>query len=221
MTEPMTTVERRSTPVDRVVEYLFPPLDRLGERAPIAAPLVLILLVSAVTAAQTQAWGLDLSPDPSAVQAFGGLVWILTLLTPLAAALKATVLGVVLWSLLVVLDTPVRLRSLLSILLYGETILALQGPVLLFILLWQGGVRTEGAPVPSGLDYFVDPSQPVLFALAQGVTPFHLAWFVFTGLALAAAARVPRWRGLALAGTLWVLVVGLGVLRAAIIQGGA
>lgn len=207
--------------LDRVAACALPPLGSLGSRGTLVSPLLIVLAMGVATAAGTQAWGWGLAagpggPPPETIRVW---VWVLAASSPLLALLKGAVLALVAWALLVLSDAPTALRPVLSSVLYGEAILSLQGPALLLTLLLQGGVRAGGVPVPTGLDFFVDPAHPVLLALARGFTPFHVAWVGFLAVALAASAGTSRARGLAVSGTLWTLVVGLGVLRAVILQG--
>lgn len=209
--------------LDRIASWALPPLGSLGSRATLVAPLAIVLGVALATAAGTQAWGWTLAagpagPPPEAVRAW---VWVIAASSPLIALVKGGLLALVAWALLVLFGVPSNFRPVLSALLYGEAILSLQGPALLLTLLLQGGVRRGGVPVPTGLDLLVEPAHAVLFALARGVTPFHLVWVGFLGLALAASAKAPRARGFAVSAALWTLVVGLAALRAVLTQGAA
>ncbi|HKJ01783.1 MAG TPA: hypothetical protein VJ997_04990, partial [Longimicrobiales bacterium] len=68
-------------------------------------------------------------------------------------------------------------------------------------------------PVPSGLDAWVGSGGGPLLALAQQVTPFHVAWVVFLALAFGTQPGVSRWRGVGTALLLWGLGTVLAVLR--------
>lgn len=216
-----TAQDRPRGILDRIAYRVLPPLETLGEPGTILTPLVLVLVSSLLTAAAMQAVGGGVpggsALPPASVRPW---LWVLTALTPLFALLRGGLLALVGWAVLVLLGAAPRMRAVLSALLYGEAILALHGPALVLTLLVQGGVRQGPVPVATGLDLFVDPSHPVLLAVARGITPFHLAWLAFLALALASCARVSRSRGLAAGTALWLLVVGLGVLQA-LLAGGA
>jgi len=207
--------------VDRVARWVLPPLGSLGSRATLVAPLGIVLCISLATAAGTRAWGWTLvaaGPPPEELRAW---IWVIAVASPLIAAVKGGVLALVAWALLALLGTPSGIRPVFGALLYGEAILSLQGPALLMTLLLQGGPRSGGVPVPTGLDVLVDPAHPVLLSLARGVTPFHLAWVGFLALALATCAGTSRARGLGVSAAVWSLVVALAALRAVLTQGAA
>jgi len=191
--------------------------------ATLVAPLAIVLSVSLATAAGTRAWGWSLAAGPAGPppEALRALIWVIALASPVIAVVKGGVLALTAWALLVLIGAPSAFRPVLAALLYGEAILSFQGPALLLTLLVQGGVRPGGAPVPTGLDVLVDPAHTVLFSLARGVTPIHLAWVGFLALALAACAGTSRRRGFVVSGALWSMVVALTALRAVLTQGAA
>jgi hypothetical protein len=209
--------------IDRIAGWVLPPFGSLGSGATLVAPLVIVLGVSLATAEATRAWGWALAagpagPPPEALRAW---IWVIAMASPVIAVLKGGVLALVAWALLVLIGAPSGFRPVLGALLYGEAILSLQGPALLLTLLVQGGARPGGVPVPTGLDILVDPGHPVLFSLARGVTPFHVAWVGFLALALAACAGTSRRRGLVVSAALWSMLVALAALRAVLTRGAA
>jgi len=209
--------------VDRIAGWVLPPFGSLGSRATLVAPLAIVLGVSLATAAGTQAWGWALAagaagPPPEVLRAW---IWVIAWASPVIAVVKGGVLALAAWAVLVLIGAPSGFRPVIAALLYGEAILSLQGPALLLTLHVQGGPRPGGAPVPTGLDVLVDPSHPVLFALARGLTPFQLAWVGFLALALAACAGTSRRRGLVVSAALWSMVVALAALRAILTRGTA
>jgi hypothetical protein len=205
--------------LDRLVGRVFPPLDALGGRGTITAPLLIVLAVSLGTAGVTRVWGWDLVFTQSPPATLRTFFWVIAFISPVIALAKGAVLALVGWSVLALLGRASRLRAVLSAVLYGEAVLALQGPLLVLTLAFQGGVKEGGLPAPTGLNAFVDPASPVLLAFAQGVTPVHAAWVAFLALALAACAGGSRASGATAAGFLWVLTTGLGVLRAVLTGG--
>ncbi len=216
MTSTIPSTEPTGTRWDRLARLVLPPADTLGGRATVATPVMIILIVALATAAATQAWGWRLTSGETGglPESMHSLIWVAAGLTPVFATLRAGVLALLAWAILVLVGAPARVRPLFSALLYGEALLSLEGPGVLVTLLLQGGTRTHGAPVPTGLDFFVDPAHRALFAAAHGITPFHIAWVLFIAHAVARSCPTSRGRGLAVAGALWLLVVGVGVLRA-------
>ncbi len=205
------------TLADRVARLVLPPLDSFGDRGTVVAPLGIVLVMALLTAGATQLWGWNLaSGEVGALpQTLHPLVWMIAALTPLLSILRAGVLTLVAWALAVLVgSSSARLRPLFSAFLYGEAILSLQGPVLMLILLLQGGPRAHGVPVPTGLDILVDPSHHALFAVAHEITPFNVMWVLFLAHAVARSCSASRRQGFAIAGTLWAAAVGLAVLRA-------
>lgn len=200
--------------LDRMARLLAPPADALGGRGTLAAPLLLVLASSAAGAAWlqgpvAQAQAASLSP---------GALWTLAMLSPVVALAKGLFLAAMAWALLVLWSAPARFVRVLSAVLYGEAILALQN-------LWIAGVVAARGrfdptdPVHVGLDAVVGSGHPVLLAVARGVTPFHLAWIVFLALALAPRRDGPRWKGWAVACALWATTAGLLALRAGLVKG--
>lgn len=207
--------------LDRIARRVLPPLSSLGESGTFVTPLSLILLSSVTTTAAMQAWGWDLTAGSAAAppDALKPWLWVLATVAPLLALVKAGIFAMLAWGMLVLAGSTPRLRPVLSALLYGEAILALQGPALFLVLRLQGGLNEGPVPVSTGLDAFVDGTQPALLALARGVTPFHIGWVAFLALAFASCAGVSRARGLIVSASLWLLVVGLGILRALLSPG--
>lgn len=203
---------------DRFAALLVPPIDRLGGRGTIVTPLALVFVIALCASGATWAWAGSAPPGSGAalLRTSGYLVWVLAVVSPLAAALKGLLFAAMAWGSLVLLGGTPPMRPLFSALLYGEAILVLQG-------LWiTAGAMVVGAappgpggamPIPSGLDLWVGANGGALLALAQQVTPFHLAWVLFLTLAFASHGRVSRGRGLAAALLLWGLSTGLAVLR--------
>ncbi|MDP2958377.1 MAG: hypothetical protein Q8N53_18255 [Longimicrobiales bacterium] len=205
--------------LDRLAELLVPRLGTLGRSGSILTPLLLVLGVALTSTWAARVWAAS-APAGSAgplLQNAGGLVWILAAASPVAVALKGTLLALLAWGVLVLLGGAPPMRPLVSALFYGEVLLALQalwvtGAALVLDLPAPGPGRLM--PVASGLDAWVTSGNGAVLAMVQSVTPFHLAWVVFLGLAFALHAGVSRWRGLAAALLLWAFTVGLAVLRA-------
>lgn len=200
--------------LDRTADLVAPRLSSLGEEGTLVAPLILVLAVSLATAGATRMWAWDLAFEESTSASMSTVLWVVAALSPVVALVKGGLLALAAWSVLILLGAPGRMRAILSAVLYGEAILALQGPVLLLTLLLQGGAREDGLALPTGLDVLVQPGHPVLLAFAHGVTPVHLAWVAFLATALATGARCTWLRGFVAAAFLWVLTTGLGVLQA-------
>lgn len=220
----MTTTEptaRAKTALDRIADRIFPPMASLGERGTLVSPLVVIFVVSVATAAAMRALGWAAVGDAPIAAALQKWLLVIAALAPVMALVKAAVLAIVVWSVFTLLGATAPSRAILSSLLYGEALLALQAPVLLAVLAIQGGPREGAFPTALGLDAFVDPGHPVLLAIARGFTPFQIVWVAYLALAFASCASMSRAKGTAVSGTLWALLTGLGVLRAFLVSGGA
>ena len=204
-------------PVDRLAGVLVPPMDALGGRGTIVAPLIVVFAVALLAAGAAWAWAESAPAGSGAalLRASSYLVWLLALASPVAAALKGAVFAAMAWGMLVLLGGTPRVRPLVSALFYGEAILSVQALWVTAgaLVLGRAAPASGAFPVPSGLDAFVGPDAAVLLAVAQQVTPFHLAWGIFLLLAFASHGGVSRWRGAGVALCLWCLGVGLAALR--------
>jgi len=204
--------------MDRLADVIVPPLSTLGLRGTIVTPLVLVLLVSLVSATALNIWAASAPADSAAalMRSAGGLVWVLAALAPLAAVVKGALYAIVVWAVLVLVGGTPAFRALFSALLYGEAILSAQAlwisAAVLFLDLPAPGPG-QALPVVTGLDAWVTSGNAVVQALIQNVTPFHVAWVVFLGLAFSVHGSLPRWKGIATALLLWSLTAGLAVLR--------
>jgi len=191
----------------------------LGGPGTVATPLVLILVASVAMAVATRGLGWNAGSDEPIVATLQRWIIVIAAFAPVVALIKAAVLAAVVWSLLVLLGTSPPMKPMLSALLYGEALLALQAPCLLLVIVARGG--PDGGALPSlGLDAFVDPGHPILAAIAGGFTPFQIAWVAYLALAFASSARTSRTRGLVASGALWALITALGALRAFLATGG-
>ena len=181
-------------------------------------PLFLVFLVSLVAAAATWTWAASAPPGSGAdlLRRSGYLVWLLALASPVAAALKGALFAALAWGILVLMGGTPGFRATASAMLYGEAILSVQALWVTAGALFLGLPAPESAgalPIASGLDAWVGSDGGALLALAQQVTPFHVAWVIFLGLAFGARSGVSRGRGFTAALILWGLSVGLAVLR--------
>lgn len=195
---------------------LLPGFEEIRERTPRLAPLVLIFVFSVVSAFSVQPFLSAASPG-AAGRGLGGVVWLAALFSPLLLGLRAVALTAVSWSVLTVGGRVVRFRPILSVFLYGEAILALRGVILVLVLQLRGpnAVRAVAdLDVPMGPAWLVPPDAPVLLATARGATVFHLAWFVFLGLALQRVVGFGRRTAWMVAAGGWILTLVVGALRA-------
>lgn len=211
-----STVE--ASPPSTPWRLLLPTPGFVGSRAPIVVPLVILTALSLATLVATiPLVRVAYASRPELLATATTGLWILTVLAPVAALLKAVVLGGVAWSVLVLTGAAMRHRPLMSAVLYGQVILVLGG-AWTTALLWIMGTGRLHQPsdlvIPTGLDGFVaDPSSP-LGVLARGITPFHVVWFLFLAAVMARSARGGWWRGSLATFVVWTLVTGLGVIRA-------
>lgn len=144
------------------------------------------------------------------------LLWLSAIFTPLVSLTKGLIFALLAWSLLILLDAPVRIRSLLAILVRGEVILA--GTALLtaatLLIRGVGSIQTQAdLRVPLGVDLFVEPSSPVWLAVTSHLTIVHVVWFAFVVLSVAPLRGVGRARAVAAASGIWVTSITFAVLR--------
>jgi hypothetical protein len=204
---------------DHVSAWALPRFSELGGPGTCVAPIVLTGAVSVWTATVLHPLVASAyADDPGGIAAgIQSLIWLLAVLSPLLALAKAGVLGTAGWGVLVLAGGRPRFLPLVSALLYGEVILALQGAWVAFVLRLRG---TGSISRPADLKVVTGPAEllpdgpPALMALAQGLSVFHVAWLVFLTLAFAYLARTSKMAGLAAAASVGMFFVGFGVLRA-------
>lgn len=206
--------------LDRLASLIVPRLSDLGGPGTLLTPVLLVSLLSLLALAGIDpvlgSVGDGGEPVAAAMRA---PLRLLALLAPIIATVKGVVLGGVAWAVLVLVGAMPRFRAVVSAVLYGEALLAVQGVWIGFVLQMRAGDGTLTRPdllVPSGLDALGLPSSPAVAALVQGLSVFHLAWILVLGVAFAHAASTTRPKGAVAALAVWCLVVGLGVLRASL-----
>ena len=202
--------------VTRFFGHLVPSMDDIRTHRPILAPVVAGWLL-----AFASAWSLwpfmTRALPPEQAEAVGTLFWGSAVLAPFLMLAKAGVLAVVGWALLILANSERRLRSLYSVLLYGEAILAAQG-VFAAILLRAttgGAVRSpEELKAALGLAALVPASSPVLQAAASGFTLMHAAWFAFLYVGFRRAVDLGRLPACVLTAFFWLAMLGFAVAGA-------
>lgn len=207
---------RRGASVRRFFDHLVPGMDDIRTHKPILAPVV-----AGWALAFASAWSLwpfaTRALPPEQVDAVGALFWASAALAPLLMLAKAGVLAVVGWAVLILANSERRLRSLYSILLYGEAILAAQG-VFAAILLRAttgGAVNSpEDLKAALGLAALVPASSPVLQAMASGLTLLHVAWYAFLCVGFRRAIDLGRLPACGLAALYWLALLGFAVAGA-------
>lgn len=193
-------------------------VDRIRERAPLLAPLLVFTALNlAVALAMREPLTRALAGQPQNVrQGFDLVFWVAAVFALLLVLVKALALAAVAWGLAALLDRVARFRALLSLLLYGELLLLLQG-VFTALVLNLEGVEQIRAPsdllVPWGVDMLVDLRSPAALAAAQHTTVFHLLWFAFLVYALPRVTGSSRGGAVFMALTLWAGIALFGVLR--------
>jgi hypothetical protein len=144
-------------------------------------------------------------------------LWVAALGAPIFAIAKACVFASIVWALTALFDTPLRMRPVISLFVYGELICTLAGPYLVGIL-YARGLSSIAAPgdliVPLGFDAFVDISgSPVLAAIARSTTIFDVLWFVLIAIGLSRVASMSRLAAASTALTIWTVTIITGVVR--------
>lgn len=213
----MTDASSRSlSAVKRFPGHLVPGMDDIRAHKPILAPVVAGWLLAFASAWSLWPFMTSALP-PEQIDAVGVLFWGSAVLAPFLMLAKAGVLAVVGWAVLILSNSDRRLRSLYSILLYGEAVLAAQG-VFAAILL---RATTDGAPhspedlkAALGLAALMPADSPVLQAMASGLTLLHVAWYAFLYVCFRRALDLGRLPACALAALFWLALLGFAVAGA-------
>lgn len=200
----------------RSLALLVPGFADLRRERPLVPPLVLIALLSITGAYSVQPLVSGALPgDEGRLLAFW--LWLGAALAPALMGAKALSLAAVSWSGLVLAGRSAPFRSLLSIFLYGEAVLAFHGVALVLALHLRGPAAIRGVGdlyVPMGLDAVVSPENPVLEALVRWATVFHLLWLIFLVAALTRVAGLGRGAAWSVAGGAWLLTLAVTAARA-------
>ena len=203
---------------DRQVRLCVPTLEEIGTLQPLGLPLLLVAVLLTTAALLTGSllpYAFRESP-PAVVASLRLWFLLLGVLSPVLALLRAGVATGVVWSILTLGGRSVSPRGLLSLLLYGEIILALQGAVIATTARILGPDRLHSPQdllVPTGLDLVFTPEGPLLQALVTQLSLFHLAWFLFLSAGIPVVTNTSRRVGVAVALLLWTLSIGIGLLR--------
>lgn len=206
-------------PAPSWVERLLPSFEDIRVNAPMLAPIAIASFVTVVGAtAMRPAFRHALGGAPGAAAGVEFLLWFSALVTPLLALGKALALGAMAWAVLVLSGREVPFRPVVSLLLYGEAILA-SASLYLAGVYYLRGVETLRTPadlqVVQGIDLFVPSASPTVAAMLQTGSLFHIVWFGFLALGLTKVARVSRGLGVTAAVVLWAALVAFAGLRAA------
>ena len=163
----------------------------------------------------------SLPPDQIAtVRGLEPLLWLIIVFAPIGQLVKGLLLAVIGWAVLALADVRRRVRPTLSILLYGEALLAANGVLLALFLNLTSGTGA-GSPMPVGglsLAAFVSPQDnSLLGAIAQNLTVMHLAWFVFVYMALRRVVALQRLAAASVVSLLWGATSTFAVIRSFIL----
>lgn len=202
----------------RFLALLVPSLDDIRQHEPIWPPLVAGWMFSVVAAFASRPLLLRAvgGEQPGVASTVQFILLFAALVAPLLMLLKAALLTAVAWSALALGSLESRIRPIFSVLMYGEAILMFQGvAVALLVYVATGGDVTSARDLqlPLGLGAIVPPSMPMIWAMAQHVTVFHLAWFLFLVVAFRRCAGFGRGGSLALASLLWGAVLLFSAIR--------
>ena len=197
---------------------LIPSLEDIRVHQPIVPPLVAGWIFALVSAVSIRPLLLSSVPAEQAGVAKGMevLLWAIALAAPLIQLFKAGLLTALGWAVLVLVSSSRRIRPLFSVLLYGEAILAMQGVLLAVVLHFTTGGSVsspQDLQVSLGPAAFVPPSRPVLMAVAQCLSVFHLVWFAFLLVALRRCDTPEPRPSAALAFFFWGVVIAFAAAR--------
>jgi len=203
--------------------FMVPEPETIRDRGPVMAPLVFILLVNFVsaTAMQPAITAALQASQPAGAANVSFWLWLTALFAPVLTLLKALILTAVAWSVITLIGNEARFRTLLSLNVYGQAILALS-PLFTVIVLHIRGLEAITSPdallVSQGIDLFIDErSSPILLGLAQQGTIFHAGWFAFTAWCLRRATRLSLGTSLVVTTILWCGGLLVSILRSTMI----
>lgn len=215
MTRCISSAIRFGASTRKFAGLLVPGMSEIGQHRPILAPLVAAWLFSFASAYALRTFVVAAMPTEQAQYA-EALVWLGAVAVPLLNGLKALLFAAFAWGILVLANVDRSIRSIFSVLLYGEAILAAQGIVIaLFLRLASDG----SAPSPRdletsfGLAALVPATRPALAAAAQNVTLLHTAWFAFLCTGFRRVVDLSPWSAAGLAALFWFILVGMGAAR--------
>lgn len=171
-------------------DHLVPDWTRIRARRPVFAPLLLGWALAVVTAWSLHPFLLD-SPAARSEATRSLLLaslWMLVLLAPLFALMRAGGLALLTWSAATLGGAHRPVGELLSIFLYGDCLRSLAG---LLLALWFhiATAVTGSTPLP------VDP-----LSLAKVVPLSHSGWSAVTGM-------------ISLTGVVWLVYTGFALRR--------
>lgn len=196
---------------------LLPGWEHLRRHPPVLAPLAVGWVLSAVAA-------LLLEPTVAAAGGSGGtaassFLAVGAILAPVFHLVRAGLLLLSAWSILVLLGRLPPFRPLFSIFVHGEVIVLLQTLLLpLWLRLAPPPDGPGGLTAPFSLQPLAGDAGPWLTAAAGGVTPVHLIWAAFVYLALRRVLDQPALPSALTVALLWAGRVGLGSLPALMIS---
>lgn len=201
------------------LNMLVPSLDDIREHRPIVPPLVIGWVFSLVAAFSLRPLLLSAMASQGAEVAQGTLLvlGIVAVMAPLVHLLKAGLLIALGWAVLVLTNSRRRIRPILSVLLYGEAILAAQGVLqALYLHLATGGSPTSPMDLQAslGLAAFVPATSPGLLAVAQSFSVGHFLWFGFLVIALRRCDGPEPRPSFGLALFFWGVMVAFSAARA-------
>ncbi len=222
----MTTGSRAGEGMARIVAALkhfgnmvIPSLDDIREHRPIVPPLVVgwVFSLAAAYSMRPLVWSAMGAQGPEIARGMVFLLGVVAWVAPLIHLLKAGLLTTLGWAVLVLTNSERRIRPILSVLLYGEAILAAQGVLLaLYLHLTTGGSVASPADLQvfPGLAAFVPATSPVLLAVAQVFSIGHVCWFGFLVMALRRCEGPELRPSLGLAVFFWGVTVAFSAARA-------
>ena len=209
---------RVSASLRHLVNMLVPSLDDIRVHRPIVPPLVVGWVFSLTAAFSLRPLLQSLMGNQGAeiTQGMIFMVWLVALISPVVQLLKAGLLTALGWAVLVLTNSERRIRPILSVLLYGEAILAAQGVLLtLYLHLSTGGSVASPADlqVSLGLAALVPATSPFLLAIAQAFSIGHFFWFAFLVMALRRCDGPDARPALGLALFFWGVTVAFSAAR--------
>lgn len=204
------------------LSLIVPGFDEIAEHRPIVTPIVVGWAVAAASMLAFRSHLLAALPaneNGIGGQVIEALFWTYVIFAPVFMLLKSSLLALVGWALLSLAGIEAKVRSIISVLLYGEILLATNGLLHAIFLGLTGSsvVSTSGQPVFLGISAFLDRTSVLQMSVATHFTLLHLVWFAFLVVALRRVLRLGRLGAVTLAALFWLAPASITAIRSLLI----
>jgi hypothetical protein len=203
--------------VGRWTELMLPTMAELRAHRPVLQPLLLGWVLSLLAASSTVPLvEVALAGDPTGVAPWvRGWMWATVALAPVFQSGRALLWTGAAWALLTLAARGASFRTLFSIFLHGEVLVAAHGALLALYLRWSVAPGAPGVSFldPLSLAVIVPSSHGAWIGVAKHFSLVHILWVVFAGMAGRRVLDLERGRAWALALSLWFGSLAVATIR--------